>query len=248
MELVVLGSSGTYPVPGNPGSGYLVVAGETTIWMDAGPGTFQALAAVTEPAALDAVILSHLHPDHCSDIFALMHYVGYGPTRPPGPIAVYAPVGSEARLAAFVEAEPENGFFTRFRFHEVRHGMSFTVGDVGIEFADAAHSVPAVFSAVSCDSRRLVYTGDTGPSPGLAVFAAGADVLLCEASLAPDDAPWFGHMTPGQAGRAGAEAGAGRLILTHLRPTVDPEAAIAEAAAAFGREPVVAVAGMQVEI
>lgn len=248
MELVVLGSSGTYPVPGNPASGYLVVEGETTIWMDAGPGTFQALAAVTEPAALGAVILSHLHPDHCSDIFALMHYLAYGPTRPPGPIDVFAPASSESRLAAFVEAEPENGFYTAFRFHEARHGTSATVGSVLVEFADAAHSVPALYSAVSCDSRRLVYTGDTGPSDGLAAFAADADVLLCEASLTPQDPPWFGHMTPLQAGQAAAAARARRLILTHLRPSVDPDLAIAEAAAAFGREPMVAVAGMQVAI
>ncbi len=248
MKLVVLGSSGTYPVPGNPASGYLVVDGATTIWMDAGPGTFLALAAVTEPAELDAVILSHLHADHCSDIFALMHYLSYGPKRRERPVDVYAPTGSENRLAAFVDAEPENGFSAAFRFHEARHGTTATVGSLHLEFADAAHSVPAVYSAVSCDSRRLVYTGDTGPCDGLAVFASGADVLLCEASLTPTDPPWFGHMTPSQAGQAAAEAGVDRLILTHMRSTVDPKLAIAEAAAEFGRDPAVAFAGMQIEI
>ena len=247
MDLLVLGSSGTYPGADSPASGYLITTERTTIWCDAGPGTFQALAAQTLPERLDAVVLSHLHPDHCTDLFALIHYLAYGPPAGGVTVPVYAPAGAATRFEAFLQPGPEHEFYRVLSFLEAEPGSSVTVGDVAVAFAEAEHSVPAVLTRFSSADRSLVYTGDTGPTVVLEALAADADVLLAEASLAPDD-QWVYHMTPAQAGEVAAAAGVDRLILTHLRPTLDPAIAAADAAGPFGRQPLVASPGLRMTV
>jgi ribonuclease BN (tRNA processing enzyme) len=66
----------------------------------------------------------------------------------------------------------------------------------------------------------VAYTGDTGVSPGLLPLAAGADLLLAEATLtATDDGP-HGHLSAADAARAARDAGAKVLVLTHF-PSAD---------------------------
>jgi ribonuclease BN (tRNA processing enzyme) len=76
--------------------------------------------------------------------------------------------------------------------------------------------------------------GDTGESPVLVELAASADVLLCEAGFPelPDLPPDL-HLCGRQAGQHAARAGAGRLIVTHLAPDIDPAQSLAAAAGAF---------------
>jgi ribonuclease BN (tRNA processing enzyme) len=248
VELHVLGASGTYPAAGAPGSGYLVRSARGAVWCDAGPGTFAALAAVLPPEAVDALVLSHVHPDHCSDLFALVHYLSYGPPAGGATVDVYVPDGAVERFAAFLGADPDHAMFRVLRFHEAAPGTGVDVADLRIEFAAARHSVPAIFTRFSCEGRTLVYSGDTGPSPILDEFAAGADVLLAEATLGPDDPPWVFHLSASQAGEIAARAGVGRLVLTHLRPTLDPGVAASLAAAAFGADPIVATPGLRLQI
>ncbi len=248
MELVVLGSSGTYPVPDRPASGYLIRTESTTIWCDAGPGTFAALTALMPPEDIDAVVLSHLHIDHCVDVFALLHYLAYGPPERSTTIDIHAPALAAHRFEAFLQPRPDHAFYDVLRFHDAVPGETAVVGDIAVDFAAAVHSVSAALTKFTADHRCLVYTGDTGPAPGLAALASGADVLLAEASLGPDDDPWPFHLTPAQAGEVAAAAGVGQLVLTHLRPTLEPASAIAAAAATFGREPLVAVPGMRLQI
>lgn len=248
MDLVVLGSSGTYPAPHAPASGYLVTASGTAIWCDAGPGTFQPLAAIIAPERLSAVVLSHLHPDHCSDLFSLFHYLAYGPPGGAVTVDVYAPPGAATRFEAFLEPSRDSLFYDVVRFPEVMAGSVIEIGDIAVRFAAAHHSVPAFLVRFDTAAGSIVYTGDTGPTPELTALAAGTDLLVAEASLGPDEDPWPFHMTPAQAGEYGAAAGASRLLLTHLRPTLDPVAAVDAATATYGREPQVATPGLTITI
>ena len=77
MRLDVLGSSGTAPSRDNPASGFLVSEASTTSWMDAGPGTYMALLGLIDPGDIDAVLISHMHADHCTDLFAFFHGLKY---------------------------------------------------------------------------------------------------------------------------------------------------------------------------
>src|SRR5215213_4941506 len=64
MRLHVLGSSGGYPVPDNPCTGFLLEQGETRIWMDAGNGTMAAVQRIVPLEQIDALVISHVHADH----------------------------------------------------------------------------------------------------------------------------------------------------------------------------------------
>jgi ribonuclease BN (tRNA processing enzyme) len=114
-----------------------------------------------------------------------------------------------------------------------------------MRFAAAAHPVPALSVRFEAGGRSLVYSGDTGPGAGVERLAPGADVLMCEATLqgpgAARDYPF--HLTAEEAGAIAAGAAVGRLILTHIGPTLDPRRSAAEAAGAYGRAPELARPG-----
>lgn len=233
MRLEVLGSSGTAPRAGNPASGYLVRSGAATIWMDAGPGTYMALLDIVDPETLDAVLLSHMHPDHSSDIFALAHTLAYirHSTRA---IPVIVPDGSIERLIGFVGGSDDHPLFESLSFHEAQPGETFEFGDVTVVVEAAHHTVPAFAYRLMCDGAALGYTGDTGPSDLVTDHFAGVDVLLAEASLDDKREPFPFHMTAGQAGAMASAAGVAHLLLTHIPETVNPRRSLEEAAQEYG--------------
>ncbi len=247
MRLRVLGSSGTYPTPGHPASGYLVDHDGTRVLLDAGPGTVQPLQALMDPAALDAVVLSHVHGDHCVDFFPLFNVLRFGPSEVLG-LPVFAPEGVADRIAGFAGAGSDHALFSIVDFREAVDGETHEVGRMSISFAAAAHPVPAVSVRVDGDGSSLTYSGDTGPGGGLERLAAASDLLLCEATTqgeaGPDAYPF--HLSAAQAGTVAADAGVGRLLVTHLAPGLDPERSVREAAAAFGGPTEWAAPGMEV--
>ncbi len=249
MRLTVLGSNGTYPTAGRPASGFLVSHGTAKVWLDAGPGTFMALVERVDPGTLDGVVLSHAHPDHCTDLYALVHYLGYGPGgRVPMP--VFVPPGAADLLAAFAGAKEGGAFRATLEMQTVTAGDSASIGDLGVRFAPANHSVPANVTRFEAGGRSLVYSGDTGLTAGLDELSADADVLLCEATYQGpgEEKAYEYHLAASEAGAVARRAGVSRLILTHLTPTLDPNRSIAEAEAAFGRTVELAVPGMEVAV
>ena len=100
MRLTVLGCSGSGPGPESPASGYLLQADEASVVLDLGNGAFGVLQRHLDPFELDALVLTHLHPDHCSDVSALVVYYRFHPTgRLPRPLPVHAPEEAPDRLA-----------------------------------------------------------------------------------------------------------------------------------------------------
>ncbi len=249
MLLSVLGASGTYPAPGRPGSGYLVEWSGSRVWVDAGPGTFAALGSRADPGELDAVVVSHVHPDHCTDLFALYHYLAFGPGGR-APIAVYVPEGAAEHLGAFVRAGADDPWSKRFDFRTVGEGDQAAHGGLGLRFGATAHSVPTIGVRLEAGGRALAYSADTGLGGGVPGLAEGADVLLCEATYqgAREEHPFPYHLTATEAGELAARAGSRRLVLTHIPPDLDGEQSVAEAGAAFGAPVERAYPGMEVEV
>ncbi len=231
IELTTLGCSGSYGAPaGGACSGYLVRAGGATIWMDCGNGTLPALQRHADVRDLDAVVITHTHPDHCVDIYGLHVLNKYGIERCGLP--VYAPEGAERQLASLVGGD----WGGCFDWNAMGAGDHVDVADARLRFSVTDHPVTTLAVEIAHRDKRLVYTSDTGPGWSPEVFGSGIDLLLCEATYLHDDIRAPIHLSARQAGEIGCETRTRRLVLTHLWPTIDPMAAAGEAAEAFGRE------------
>ena len=158
MQLTVLGSNGTYPTAGRPASGYLVSNGDTNLWMDAGPGTYVALCGEMDPRDLTGVFLSHRHPDHCTDIFALYHAVAHG-DRAVRPIPVLCPEGLAQALGRFVGGS--SVWWSTFEFITLSDGDSVDLGSMRVAVARSNHPPPTLAPRIAADGRSLTYTADT---------------------------------------------------------------------------------------
>ena len=121
MRMTVVGCSGSYPGPDSPASSYLLEAeqgGRTwRIVLDLGNGALGALQRYADPLAIDAVLLSHLHADHCIDLTSYYVLRKYHPTGPRPPIPVYGPDGTPGRLARAYDLPKSPGMREEFAFH-----------------------------------------------------------------------------------------------------------------------------------
>ena len=249
MRLHVLGSNGTYPTPGRPGSGYVVEQGETIIWVDAGPGTFVELWDRFDLRNVSAVIVSHEHPDHCVDLLAAYHAFAHGPVVR-GPLTVYCPAPVIDRIRGFVRAAVAHPIDDVFDFHDVTGGDAIALGEVDVAFHQADHSVPTVATRYRSAHKTLAYSADTGPADGggpapWREVARGVDLLLCEATYQGEEGmhDYSQHLTAGAAGSIAREMGARRLMLTHIPAHLDASVSVHEAELTYDRPVALAVPG-----
>ncbi|GAB3030718.1 MBL fold metallo-hydrolase [Nocardioides flavus (ex Wang et al. 2016)] len=237
MRLTVVGCSGSYPGPDSPASCYLLEEeqdGRTwRILLDLGNGALGQLHRYVDPLTIDAVFLSHLHADHCLDLCGYYVMRKYHPSGAQPQIPVWGPSGTAARMARAYDLPLEPGMSEEFRFLELAPaGSSVELGPFRVEAREVVHPVAAYALKVTAGGRTLVYSGDTGPCAALDELAAGAHLLLAEASFrSGDDNPPDLHMTGADCGRTASAAGVERLVLTHVPPWHDPADAEAEARA-----------------
>jgi len=234
VRLTVLGSSAGAPTRLNPASGYLIEHDGSSMWLDAGTGTFMPLASLTDPGQLDAVAISHVHVDHASDLFGLYGYLAYGPSGTV-PVPVFVPNGAPELFGAFARASGEHVFNHVLDFREVGAGDMAEVGPFSLSFGASVHAVPNNIIRIEAGGRTLVYTGDAGPGGDLQTAADSCDLLLCEATLqgSRDAQTYEYHLTADEAGEVAAWAGVDHLVLTHVAHNLDPEVSVAEAAGRF---------------
>lgn len=202
--------------------------------MDCGAGTCNRLARFGLPwADVTHLALTHFHADHYGELPTLIFAMKYGTMTPrTAPLALLGPAGTREKLerlaAAFGEWVTEPGF--PLAVTEIAPGSPVELApEVTLDAHRTPHTEESLALRVSTPAGRLVYTGDTGPSDDLAVWAAGCDLLLAECSL-PEPLALDFHLTPRQAGAMAARAKAGRLVLTHFYPPVEEVDVVAEAA------------------
>jgi ribonuclease BN (tRNA processing enzyme) len=239
--LTVAGCAGSVPGPDAACSCYLVEHDGFRLLLDVGTGALGPLQRFADPCAVDAVVISHGHRDHCSDLVPLAYLRDRRGTRDRLP--VIAPAGTAERVAA-PSARPA---YTRVLDWRDPPATPSGLGPLTIETAPVRHSVPALAVRVAAGPASITYSGDTGECPELLELARDTDVFLCEAAAGvetPGSAET--HLTPAQAARLAKEAGAGHLVLTHLRPWADPAAALREARRAYDGPISLAVPGMRV--
>lgn len=243
--LTVVGCGPAWTTPGEPCSSYLVEAGGARILLDCGTGAFAALCAL-DPRPLDAVVLSHLHFDHCADLVPFAYNRVYGETRGWGPPRLVAPPGGLARLALLAEAggAAHDHLDGPFMLEEYEAGREIVIGAARLTFAALRH--PGVSHAIRVEAagEALCFSGDTGLTPALAAHASGAVILLCESTYADVGESDAQHLSAVGAGTAAAEAGVGHLVLVHL--DADRRAhAVAAAKTVFSGTVTAAVPGLR---
>jgi ribonuclease BN (tRNA processing enzyme) len=233
VRLTVVGCSGSVPAPDAACSCYLVEADGYRLLLDLGNGALGPLQRHLRPADVDAVLLSHLHQDHCADLGCLYVARAYDPTAPKDrpPTLVLGPAGVEAIVPSNVTSP--DGVRRQLDIRTLTAG-TIELGGLRVTAARVDHPVEAYGFRVEHAGGAFAYTGDSGPCDALDRLAAGVDLLLAEAAFDDDwDAPAHVHLTGGQAGALAARGGAGRLVLTHLPPWISAARATAAARAAY---------------
>lgn len=235
MRLTVVGCAGSFPGPDSAASCYLLEAEGFRLVIDLGNGALGALQRYAGLFDIDAVCLSHLHADHCVDLYSYSIARTYSPGGPQPPIPVYGPAGSCERIGLIDGAGGDgSGLMKRFTFETLAPGTT-EIGPFRVATAHMNHPVETFAFRFGHDGGSVVYSGDSGETEELVTLAAGADVFLCEAAFldGPDLPPGL-HLTARQAAGYAVRAGVRQLVLTHLQPWNEPDRAFHEAAAFAG--------------
>ncbi|HEX2987805.1 MAG TPA: MBL fold metallo-hydrolase [Chloroflexota bacterium] len=238
MELVVMGSGAAYPGPHQASSGYLIRDGQTGLLVDCGNGVVSKLQEAGEMDNVTALLFSHLHADHLLDIFPLFYARLYGKGKVYPTLPVFMPPGEVerfARLAEVLRVDTRKLCEQVFSVREYDPAGPLSVDALSISFLKTVHPVPAYALRIEDGRGSMVFSADTGPLPELADFARGCDLLLCEASIGPEDfdPDHAIHLTPAMAAEVAASAGARQLLLTHIWPFYDRQEMLQQAKAVF---------------
>lgn len=239
LTLTVLGCSGTYASAGDACSGYLVSDGTTTVWIDAGSGTLANMQRHARLDRIDALVLSHEHPDHWSDLEGFFNVCRFVTKREGIPI--YAPAGLKDRTYN----DDESPFF---EWRDVAGGGRVDIGALAFTFSQTDHGPETLAMRIDGGGRSLGYSADTGPGWSLGELGDGLDLALCEATFLAEQEGEVQHLSARQAGNTAREAHAKRLVLTHIWPTIDHEQSRAEASDAYGDPVQIAVVNETYEL
>ena len=219
MKLTILGSGTGVPSLDRSAPAYLLEAGDTRCLIDCGSGTLhQLLRAGTACALIDAVFVTHTHPDHIGDLVPLIHALKLDldvPRRTP--LYLFGPPGFSpfyAQCVAPVATPPR--YFT-VEVQEAGPELPFAgcrITTIPTVHTDTLHSIAYRFEQ---NGRTLVLSGDCDYDPGIVTLARDADVLVIDCSF-PDALKMRGHLSAGECARIAREAGVRKLVLSHLYP------------------------------
>jgi len=232
MKLTVLGCYGPFPSAGGTCSGYLLEQDGYAILLDCGNGVLSNLQYFVRLDELSAVIISHLHSDHISDLFILRHALSlskYSGLRT-SPLKIYSP------------AEPAAEYDRLFLYKDqydievINEKKRFEIGPFLFSFLHTVHSIPSyAISVLSNNRNKLVYSSDTEYFPQLSSFAEDASLFLCESTFLSSDLQKgaINHLSAKQAAKLAFEGQVKQLLLTHFLPYNEHERYHEEATAIF---------------
>lgn len=268
MRLEVLGKSNAYPDAGGACAGYLVTERDYRLLLDCGHGVVAKLRQRIDPTALDAVLISHLHPDHFFDLvpFSLLSQHGLEGPRPK--VTVFGPPGFREMVASLRDLGAGEVLEAAFEVNEYDPGKPLQLGPLRVTFQAVPHFIETYAcrvesgagvasssgtesgSAVERAPATFTYGADCRYNDELIAFAGGSDLLIVEATAGPDATVPAdgGHMNALQAGRTGRAAGVRELLVTHFSDQHDREAIECSAREGFGGPVKLAYEGLQLDV
>lgn len=246
MKVTVLGGCGAWPVADQACSGYLVEHDGFRVLVDPGYATLPRLLSQVTSDQVDAVYVSHGHPDHCADLNPLLRARALT-DEPADPLPVYAP---PAALDAVLALDRPGMLTDAYVLHEFTIGSVLEIGPFRADTHLLPHWLPNAGVRLTAGGRVLAYTGDCGPSPAVVELARDADVFLAEATY-PDRVPSDARLylsSARQAGTYATQAGVGLLLLTHLWPGTNPDSAREAASNEYDGEIAIATSNLVINL
>lgn len=250
MKVTILGCSGTYAAPGCACSGYLVQSAGVSVLLDAGPGTLAELQRHIALEDLDALLISHSHPDHWVEAPVMRNALRYVLGREG------LPVYSTAETLGLIDEICHEHVSPTFEMSQIEDTSEIVVGPLRVRCSRTDHPPETLAFCLDDGERRFAYSADTGPDWSFAEFGGSVDLGICEATfrdgtptaIEAASSPIGIHMTALEAGAMARASAARSLIITHLLPGADRAGARAEAASAYGADVGVAGAGVVLEL
>lgn len=244
IDITLLGTGSPMVDPNRAGPSTLVKVGGQTFLVDCGRGVLMRAAAAGVGAAnLTALLLTHLHSDHITDLSDVIT-TRWVTTFVPTPLPIIGPPGTKAVVAATLEAlAPDISYRIAHhaditeppsvQVHEYTAGPVWDADGVRITVAPTDHRPvePTIAFRIEYGGASVVLAGDTVPCAGLDELASGAGALVHTVirkdlvALVPQqrlkDILDY-HSSVEQAAATAARAGVGTLVLTHYVPPLAP--------------------------
>ncbi|MGH7495652.1 MAG: MBL fold metallo-hydrolase [bacterium] len=227
IEITVLGSGTRVLLHDRSMSGYAVRRQDFFLLLDCGDGVIRrGLAAGLQMLEIDAILISHQHPDHVADLPPLLWALhGEGHLRSQRPLYLFGALGFKKFFEGISSLYGDwvGEIPLPIIVHEVFQ-QDFEIGPWRVHSLPMQHGIAANGYRLECDGKIIAYTGDTGPCAEAITLAREADLFICECSF-PEGEEMPTHLTAKQAGQIAAEARCHKLLLTHFYPSclaVDP--------------------------
>ena len=226
MKLTILGNNGPFPAAGGACSGYLIEEGSIKLLIDCGNGVLSNLLKFVKFEELDAIILTHLHSDHMSDMMVLRYAVQIKKARGliKESVAVYAP---EEPNEEYKKLDIKDVFDLK----PIKEGLVLNFDNLKITFSEMKHPVKCFGVAINNGERRFVFSGDTSMCDNIIEFSKNSDLLMLDSGLLDKDktSENVPHLTAKECGLVAKKAGAKKLLLTHFWPDYDVNELLEEA-------------------
>lgn len=218
MQLTLLGFMGGFPAEGVGTTSYLLESGGFHLLIDAGSGAVLALEKKLDPLDLDAVILTHYHPDHIADLGVLQHVF----------LLKEREDGGEKKILP-IYGHTESDLHPLRNFPDVSEGKDYNgkeeieIGPFHLAFLKTIHPVPCYALQITEKEtgKKLVFTADSGYLADFIPFSKNADLLLADTNFFRGKENHSVHMTSQEVGEIAKAANVKELVLTHLPPYAD---------------------------
>ncbi len=235
MRFTVLGKSPAWQDAGGACSSYLLESGGESFLIDCGNGGFAKLRRHGRFEDVVDVVISHIHADHVLDLVPFGYALTLIPRSGPAPRPrLWLPPGGLDQLRRIVAVWGSDELIDdAFEPIEYERDGRLELGSIEARLHEVPHyTLTHAVELVAPSGRRLIYGADCRRCEELERAAAGADVLLAEATLPETEAVPLrrrGHMSAEEAGALAGQAAVGRLVLTHISDLIDPGDALAAA-------------------
>lgn len=221
MKITILGSGTCIPNKTRGSSGYCIETDDNKILFDCGNGTTWKLDHIgVGYTDISHIFISHLHPDHTSDLIPLLFANKYPYNRKRNrSLEIWGPVGFldfyESLKKAYKDwISPDMLIIKETKMSE------YKFSDFNLSIADGFHSTESNIYKLESKGKSIIYSGDTDYCQQIIDISKNADLLIIECS-STDDKKIEGHLSPRGIIEIANKANPKKIVLTHLYPICD---------------------------